>query len=282
MTYIKAESKIGYDRRYEDKVFPSGTRCVEMVDYIGTGVLNEKGEVVGDEPGNSYLVYYCRAESFYRCFANATFGGPCIVEIGEYPSQVYDENGEAIITSTTKRINMAAAFRNSDLEILPHGCSRYLIDNLNSTFEGCTKLKSWSPQSMVEVGLAGVKDPNAPRIVRSNGMAVSAFLYNLAPLTMKRMFAGCTSYDGLAINAISWAKLKDENSAAGFAKGCTFAPHFLNAIIARIHRQYFVKKQIRTPLLDVDLGSGYVTGETAKQAKELIAAGIELTGFEID
>ena len=102
MTYITAESRTGYDRRYEDKVFAADTRCIEMVDFVGTG----------DQHG----VYFCRAESFYRCFANATFNGPCIVEIGEFPADEYDERGEAI---TDTRINMAAAFRNSDLQILP-------------------------------------------------------------------------------------------------------------------------------------------------------------------
>lgn len=280
--YIIAKSKIGYDRRYEDKIFPIGTKCIELVDYIGTGVLNDKGEVIGDEPGNSYLVYYCRAESFYRAFANATFGGPCIISIGEYPSEIYDEDGEAVITSNTKRINMAAAFKGSDLEILPHGCSRYLIDNLNSTFEDCKKLRSWTPQEMVDAGLAGVKDDDAPRIIRSNGIARGAFMFNLAPLTMKRMFAGCTSYDGYGINIIDLSKLKDENAASGFASGCRFAPHYLNAFIDSLHRSFFVLNKVRTPLRNLDLGEGYVTGETAKRAKELIAAGIELTGFEID
>ena len=37
MTYIRSQSRTGYDRRYEDKVFAPGTRCVEMVDYVGTG-----------------------------------------------------------------------------------------------------------------------------------------------------------------------------------------------------------------------------------------------------
>lgn len=281
MSYLKAVSRIGYDRRYEDKIFPSGTKCIELVDYIGTGVLNEKGEVIADEPGNSYLVYYCRAESFYRAFANATFGGPCIVEIGEYPAKAYDDRGEAIITKDTKRINMASAFKGSDLEILPHGCSRYLIDNLNSTFEDCKKLRSWTPQEMVDIGLAGVKDEDAPRIMKSNGIARGGFLFNLAPLTMKKMFAGCVSYDGYAVNIIDWSKLKDENAASGFATGCRFAPHYLNAIIDNLHRQFFTLGKIRTPLLNVDLGSGYVVGDTAKRAKELIAAGIHLTGFQI-
>ena len=49
----------------------------------------------------------------HRAFANATFGGPCIVEIGEYPADALNDSGEAIITDTTTRINMAAAFKNS-------------------------------------------------------------------------------------------------------------------------------------------------------------------------
>ena len=96
------------------------------------------------------------------------------------------------------------------------------------------------------------------------------------------MFAFCVKYDGHAINAISWSRLKAEDSASGFATGCRFDSHFLNAIIANIHREFFVNKTVRTPLINVDLGAGYVTGETAQQAKELIAAGIQLVGFEID
>ena len=282
-TYITSQSRTGYDRRWEDKVFPSGTKCIELVDYVGKGEVDDNGDVVGNGgPGNWYGAYYCEAVSFYRAFANATFGGPCIVEIGEYPADALNDAGEAIITDTTTRINMAAAFKNSDLQVLPHGCSRYLIDNLNGTFDGCRQLKHFTPQQLVAENLAMVKDPNAPRILRSNGMAESAFLFNLAPKTMKRMFAWCEQYDGHAINAISWSKLAKEDSASGFATGCRFDSHFLNAIIARIHWQFFVEKTVRTPLVNVDLGAGYVTGDTAKQAKELIAAGIELTGFEID
>jgi hypothetical protein len=266
--YIRAYSKTGYDRRYEDKVFPAGTRCIEMVDYVGTG----------DQPGDFFGVYYCRSESFYRCFANASFNGPCIVEIGEVPADQYDDQGEPI---TDQRINMAAAFRNSDIEILPHGCSRGLIENTNSMFEGCRFLRSWTPQEMVEAGLAGVKDPAAPRILRSNGIAESAFLLNLAPQTMRRMFAGCEMYSGRNINSISWANLKDERAAADFAIGCQFAPHYLDAIIAWLHRQLFVLGTLRTPLLSVNLGSGTVSGNTAAMARQLIDAGIELRGFDI-
>ena len=266
--YIRAYSKTGYDRRYEDKDFDSGTRCIEMVDYVGTG----------DQPGDYFGVYYCRSESFYRCFANASFGGPCIVDIGEFPADQYDDQGEPI---TDQRINMAAAFRNSDIEILPHGCSRGLIYNTNSMFEGCRFLRNWAPQEMVEAGLAGVKDPAAPRILRSNGIAESAFLLNLAPQTMKRMFAGCEKYAGRNINSISWANLKDEKAAVDFAIGCRFEPHYLDGLIAWLHRQFFVLGTVRTPLLSVNLGSGTVTGNTAAMARQLIAAGIELQGFDI-
>jgi len=281
--YITSQSRTGYDRRWEDKVFPAGTKCVELVDYVGTGELDDNGDVIGDGgPGNWYGANYCNSVSFYRAFANATLGGPCLIEIGEYPADALDSRGEAIITDSTVRINMAAAFKNSDLQILPHGCSRYLIDNLNGTFDGCRELKHWTPQEMVSAGLAMSKDPNAPRILRSNGLAEAGFLFNLAPKTMKRMFAFCVKYDGHAINAISWSRLKAEDSASGFATGCRFDSHFLNAIIANIHREFFVNKTVRTPLINVDLGAGYVTGEAAQQAKELIAAGIQLVGFEID
>ncbi len=266
--YIRAYSKTGYDRRYEDRVFDAGTRCIEMVDYVGTG----------DQPGDYFGVYYCRSESFYRCFANASFAGPCIVDIGEFPATQYDDQGEPI---TDQTINMAAAFRNSDLEILPHGCSRGLIDNTNSMFEGCRKLRNWTPQEMVAAGLAGVKDPAAPRIIRSNGIAESAFLLNLAPQTMRRMFAGCEKYQGRNINSISWKNLKDERSAMDFAVGCRFEPHYLDGLIAWLHRQFFALRELRTPLISVNLGSGVVTGNTAAMARQLISAGIELQGFEI-
>jgi hypothetical protein len=278
--YLSAQSRRGYDRRYEDKSFPDGTRCIELVDYIGQGgEIDENGEMVDDGgPGNYLGVYYCAAESMYRIFANARFNGPCIVDIGEYPAEAYDESGEAI---TDTRINMAAAFRFSDLEILPHGCSRYLIDNMNNMFEGCDKLRTWTPQEMEAAGLANVTDPRAPRILRSNGIAESAFLYNLAPETIRYAFAGCSSYSGRAINAISWSRLKSEKSAEGFAEGCRFSPHFLDAIISWLHREAIVLKRVRTPLLNVDFGAGRVTGEVAKQASELIEYGIELTGFDI-
>lgn len=268
MTYITAVSRTGYDRRYEDKVFPAGTRCVEMVDYVGGG----------EQPPDLLGVRYCRAESFYRCFANATFGGPCIVEIGEFPADQVDSRGEAI---TDQRINMAAAFKGSDIEILPHGCSRHLVSNINNIFDGCRNLRSWTPQQMVQVGLAGVTAADAPAILKSNGIAQHAFLLNLAPETMRRAFANCISYDGKAINAISWSRLKAENSAADFAIGCRFAPESLAGIIASLHREFFVDGTVRTPLANVNLGGGYVTGETAQQAKELIAAGVQLEGFEI-
>jgi len=266
--YIRAYSKTGYDRRYEDRVFDAGTRCIEMVDYVGTG----------DQPGDYFGVYYCRSESFYRTFAEATFSGPCIVEIGEFPATQYDDQGEPI---TDQTINMAAAFRNSDLEILPHGCSRGLIDNTNSMFEGCRKLRNWTPQEMVAAGLAGVKDPAAPRIIRSNGIAESAFLLHLAPQTMRRMFAGCEQYNGRNLNSISWANLKDEKAASDFAVGCRFEPHYLDGLIAWMHRQMFVLREMRSPLISVNLGSGVVSGNTAAMARQLIEAGIELQGFEI-
>ncbi len=266
--YIRAYSKTGYDRRYEDKVFETGTRCIEMVDYVGSG----------DQPGDYFGVYYCRSESFYRCFANARFGDPCIVDIGEFPASKYTTDGEPI---TDQTINMAAAFRNSDIQILPHGCSRGLIDNTNNMFEGCRFLRNWSPQEMVAAGLAGVKDPSAPRILRTNGIAESAFLLNLAPTTMKRMFAGCERYAGRNINSISWANLQHEWAATDFANGCRFKPHYLDGLIAWLHRQHFDLGTLRSPLLRVDLGSGTVTGNTAAMARQLIDAGIELQGFEI-
>lgn len=276
--FIASQSRRGYDRRYEDKVFIPGTRCIEMVDYIGQGgEVDENGDMIDDGgPGNYFGVAYCAAESFYRAFANAKFGGPCIVDIGEYPALAYDENGEAI---TDTRINMAACFRASDIEILPHGCSRYLIDNANDMFRDCTSLRDWTPQEMVAAGLAGVTDPRAPRILRSNGIAAKAFLHNLAPLTMKRMFMGCTLYNGAGLQMINWSRLQDENAAIDWAAGCRFLPVYLNAIIDKMHYDHFVLGRIRTPLRGVNLGSGTVTGDVAKRARELIDAGIELEGF---
>jgi len=148
-------------------------------------------------------------------------------------------------------------------------------------FEGCRFLRNWSPQEMVAAGLAGVKDPTAPRIFRSNGLAESAFLLHLAPRTMKRMFAGCEKYSGRNINSISWANLQDEKAAVDFAIGCRFEPHYLNGTIEWLHRETFVHGRVRTPLLSVNLGSGVVTGNTAAMARQLIEAGIELQGFEI-
>ena len=148
-------------------------------------------------------------------------------------------------------------------------------------FEGCRFLRNWTPGEMVEAGLAGVRDPAAPRILRSNGIAESAFLLHLAPKTMKRMFAGCEKYSGRNINSISWANLKDERAAMDFAIGCKFAPHYLDGIIAWLHRQMFVHGVVRTPLLSVNLGSGTVSGNTAAMARQLIDAGIELQGFDI-
>lgn len=282
MTYIVAESKTGYDRRYEDRVFPADTRCVECIDYIGKGgPRDENGEMLGPGlPGDYYGVAYCRAESFYRAFAQCTFGRPCIVDIGEYPAAEYHENGEAVITESTVGINMAACFKLSDIEILPHGLSRHLVFNTNDMFAGCKRLRAWQPAEMVEAGLAGVDDMSAPRILRTNGLAQQAFFYNLQPRTMKRMFQDCHEYSGVGINAISWRKLAKENSASGFAEGCHFEPHFLDAIIANIYREHFHEGGLRT-LVDVNLGAGVVSGVAAEQAKALIDAGIELTGFDI-
>ena len=270
MSYVRTASAIGYQRKWEDHRFPEGTRCIELVDYIGDGMGGWN-----DFPGNAYGVAYTRAESFYRAFANATFGGPCIVDIGEYPADRYSGDGEPL---TDTRISMAAAFAGSDLEILPHGCSRGLIDNANDMFRNCSSLKAWSPQDMVAVGLAGEVDPAAPRILRSNGIAAQAFLRNLRPRTMKRMFEGCEQYDGTAINAIDWRGLDNDKAAMDFAAGCRFAPHYLDAIIASIYRR---RAAIYRPLMYVDLGAGRVTGETARMARELIYSGIELIGFEI-
>jgi len=95
------------------------------------------------------------------------------------------------------------------------------------------------------------------------------------------MFAGCEKYSGRNINSISWANLQDEKAAADFAIGCKFAPHYLNGIIAWLHRQMFALGRLRSPLLSVNLGMGTVTGNTAAMARQLIDAGIELQGFEI-
>lgn len=278
--YLTAESRTGYDRRYEDKVFPSGTRCIEMIDYIGAGgPRDDNGEMIRDGgPGQSFGVAYCRSESFYRCFARAKFGGPCLIDIGEFPADEYDSAGYAI---TEKRINMAAAFRDSDLQIAPHGCSRELISNLNNAFENCVQLRHWLPQEMVAHGLAGVRDKTAPRILQSNGMAHTAFWMELAPQTMKRMLANCVSFEGNGLNAISWRNLKGEDSASGIAEGCRFAPYVLDGIIANLYTEVFVHQTVRTPLLNVHLGAGKVTGETARMARRLKDSGIELTGFDI-
>lgn len=271
MPYIRTASSVGFQRKWEDYRFAEGTRCIELVDYIGDGMGDWNAY-----PGNAYGVAYTRAESFYRAFANATFGGPCIVDIGEFPADRYSSDGEPL---TDTRISMAAAFTGSDLQILPHGCSRGLIDNTNDMFRDCPQLRAWDPQSMVAAGLAGVQDKFAPRILRSNGIARHAFLLNLRPRTMKRMFANCTSYDGTAINAIDWRGLDKETSAVDFAAGCRFAPHYLDGLIASIYAQ---REGIHRPLLRVNLGSGRVTGETAKMARELVESGIEITGIDIN
>jgi hypothetical protein len=168
MPYIKTASSTGYQRKWEDYTFPADTRCIELVDYVGDGQGDWNAY-----PGNAWGVHYTRAESFYRAFANATFGGPCIVDIGELPADRYSSDGEPL---TDTRISMAAAFTGSDLQILPHGCSRGLIDNCNDTFRDCVRLRAWSPSEMVAAGIAGVTDPAAPRILRSNGIARHAFL----------------------------------------------------------------------------------------------------------
>lgn len=279
-TYLTAESRTGYDRRYEDKVFPLGTRCIEMVDYIGAGgPRDENGEMLRDGgPGQSFGVAYCRSESFYRCFARAKFCGPCLIDIGEFPAEAYDAAGYPI---TDTRINMAAAFRDSDLQIAPHGCSRELVSNLNSTFENCVQLRHWLPQEMAAQGLAMVTDRTAPRILQSNGMAHTAFWLELAPQTMKRMLANCVSFEGNGLNSISWRNLKADDSASGWAEGCRFAPYVLDGIIATIHHEFFTLKRVRTPLLNVNLGAGRVVGETATMARQLKDAGIDLVGFDI-
>jgi hypothetical protein len=271
MTYIKTASSTGYQRKWEDYTFPADTRCIELVDYVGEGQGDWNAY-----PGNAWGVHYTRAESFYRAFANATFGGPCIVDIGELPADRYSNDGEPL---TDTRISMAAAFTGSDLQILPHGCSRGLIDNCNDTFRDCVRLRAWSPSEMVAAGIAGVTDPAAPRILRSNGIARHAFLMNLRPATMKRMLAGCEQYDGTAINAIDWRGLDNEKAAMDFAIGCRFAPHYLDGLIASIYAQ---RNAIHRPLLRVNLGSGRVTGETARMARELVESGIEITGIEIN
>ena len=276
-TYLTGLSKVGYDRRWEEKSFEPDTRCIELVDYVGDSQA-PWGDLDGT-PANYWGVFYCRAESFYRAFASARFNGPCIVDVGEWPALHYDKSGEAI---TETRINMSSAFRDSDLEILPHGFSRYLIDNLNSTFQNCKKLRNWTPQELDAAGLANVRDPDAPRIVRSNGSAESAFLLNLAPATMRYAFAGCSAYSGKSLNSISWSRLKSAKAAEGFAEGCRFEPYRLDALVGWIHREAIVLKRVPTPLLNVDLGAGRVTGEVARQAHELIEYGIELTGFDID
>ena len=264
---VRTAAAVGYQRKWEDHNFGPDIRVVELVDYVGDcqGSFEDCGP-------NAFGVYYCAAESFYRAFANATFESPCIVDIGEYPAEEYDENGEAI---TDKRISMAAAFRGSNIQILPHGCSRYMIDNLNDCFSGCTELRHWTPSEMVEAGLAMVRDPDAPRIIRSNGVAESAFLFNLAPKTMARMFAGCVKYDGHAINAISWRNLKDEWSAEDFAKGCRFAPTYLHGIIGSLHWEAIRKKRVR-PLRNVHLGHGHLVGEAAVQVRQLADVGIHV------
>jgi hypothetical protein len=117
--------------------------------------------------------------------------------------------------------------------------------------------------------------------LKSNGLAARAFMFNLAPETMRRMFSGCIAYNGAGINAIKWSRLRDENAAMDFAAGCRFDPVYLNGIIDALHWGFFNLSKVRTPLRRVNLGSGVVTGDVARRARELIAAGIELEGFEI-
>lgn len=268
---IRAVSVTGFDRRYDGYAFKSDVKCVELYDW--------EGDVPGpfESVGPRALgVRYSLATSFYATFRGSSFEGPVIFDIGEYAAEKFKPNGDAV---TDVRVNMANCFRNSGVQIFPHGGSRELISNTNYCFAGCRSLRSWTPQEMVAAGLAGVQDPNAPRLLRTNGIAGSAFLRNLAPETMRGMFAECESYDGNAINAISWKNLNNERSAEDFAAGCRFAPHFLDGLIASIYAQ---REGIHRPLLRVDLGAGRVTGETARMARELIDSDIRLMGFEID
>lgn len=264
---VIGESRIGYDRRWESKSFGPDVKYFGLIDYVGTGLGGWN-----EYPGNCYGVNYCRAESFYRAFALTKFAVPCLVDCGELPSDDYTDDGDPI---SDVEINMAACFKGSDIQMLPHGFSRHLIANLNSCFDGCAHLRAWTPSELVDEGLALVRDPDAPQVLRSNGLASVAFLLNLQPKTMRRMFADCVAYNGQAINAISWKGLIKEDAALDFAVGCRFDHAFLKATVARLHWQAIREKSVRS-LTGVHLGYGHVDSEMATQIRELGAVGIEV------
>lgn len=75
--------------------------------------------------------------------------------------------------------------------------------------------------------------------------------------------------------------MKRGPAAVRFAEGCRFEPLWLNQIIDSLHWAAFTRRTLPSPLRDVNLGEGEVRGDVALRAKQLIDAGIELTGFRI-
>jgi len=284
---VAAHSARNYHRRWEGHHFSNpDVRVLELFDYIGDGGEPRNVDITPYLPipaenhwmphaGNNYEVKYSLATDFVHSFRQARFDSPVIIDMGEMPAPV-DKRGEPIGEPT---ISHAGMFAESNVQLLPRGGSRGLISNTDGMFAGCSRLRNWTPQELVAAGLAMVHDPEANRRLRGSGLDEAAFLFHLAPLSMRGMFQGCTKYNGHAINAIGWHRLNHVDAMADFATGCTFEPHYLAGIVESMHWSRFRKKTFIIPRLrNVNLGHGHLTGEHAQHARELISSGIEITG----
>lgn len=271
-----AKSVVGWERRYEDHVFPEGTKYVGLWDHVGTA------EGAFDDPktwGNMKDCEYIRKEasSFYRSFCRAKFQSPCIVQIGEapYPRR---ENGDVILGPGAPEINCASMFFQSDIMLLPHmlDACHLMIANCNNMFSGCARLTYLMPQELRPLGLSDVKDPKAPRLLRSNSSNHPGLFFQLRPKTAVNFMKGCTAYQGNGINMLSLRNIATPDGANGIFEGCEFQKPYLDGLLASIHWEFFHRKLFKGPLHGVNLGRGHLVGQAATHYHELRDAGIEV------
>lgn len=274
-SYLQA-SVVGWERRYEDFVFPVGTKYVGLWDHEGTV------EGAFDDPatwGNMKGCEYIRKEasSFYRSFFNARFGGFCLVQIGEapYPRQA---NGDVILGPDVPEINCANMFCQSDLRLLPWMLSAChpMITNTNRMFDGCGELTYLMPQELRPLGLSDVKDPAAPRLLRSNSSNAPALFFQLRPKTAKYFMRGCSKYQGNGINQFSLRNIATPDGAIGLFEGCQFATPYLEGFISSLHWETVRRGIVKGPLNGINVGRGHLGAAAQRQVDELRERGIEV------
>lgn len=257
----------GLDHRFQGNRFAANVRCIEVYDRKGKQYSTT---------GRGMWEHELDALSFVSMFEDAHFAVPCVVDFGYFPFTKFNSKGDPV---DDRRLDFTRCFKGSNVAILPHGSWTTQVGSADEMFMNCRELRYWNPQELREIGLANNQAEDAPQVIHHVNGPSEGFFTNLVASSMRRYVAGCSKLTGHGLNSVSWRHLESDDAAEGFAEGCRFEGHFLNAIIANLHWQAIDRPHPHYPvrkLKGVNLGHGRLVGVAATQYHQLREYGVEL------